>query len=83
MPAVKVIPATKAATEDRFVPITRRRVAAYARVSTDLEEQETSYDAQVSYYTNLIKNHTCAKKVFSFQAGENPVQQKPNQHVGS
>lgn len=58
MPAVKVIPATKAATEDRFVPITRRRVAAYARVSTDLEEQETSYDAQVSYYTNLIKNHT-------------------------
>lgn len=27
------------------------RVAAYCRVSTTLEQQETSYEAQVSYYT--------------------------------
>jgi DNA invertase Pin-like site-specific DNA recombinase len=32
----------------------RRRVAAYARVSTDSEEQLTSYEAQVDYYTRYI-----------------------------
>lgn len=30
------------------------KVAAYARVSTDLEEQEKSYAAQVDYYKNYI-----------------------------
>ncbi len=33
-----------------------RRVAAYARVSTDSEEQLTSYEAQVDYYTRYIHN---------------------------
>ena len=33
----------------------KRRVAGYARVSTDHEEQQTSYKAQVDYYTNYIK----------------------------
>lgn len=33
----------------------KRKVAAYARVSTDQEEQQTSYEAQVDYYTNYIK----------------------------
>ena len=33
----------------------KRRVAAYARVSTDQEEQLTSYEAQVDYYTNYIQ----------------------------
>lgn len=33
----------------------KRRVAAYARVSTDSEEQQTSYEAQVDYYTRYIK----------------------------
>ena len=33
------------------------RVAAYCRVSTTLEEQEGSYEAQVSYYTEKIKNN--------------------------
>ena len=32
----------------------KRRVAAYARVSTDNEEQLTSYEAQIDYYTNYI-----------------------------
>ena len=36
---------------------TKRRVAAYARVSTDDEMQLTSYEAQVDYYTKLIKNN--------------------------
>jgi len=31
------------------------RVAAYCRVSTDSEEQATSYEAQVEHYTNYIK----------------------------
>ncbi len=35
--------------------IEKRKVAAYARVSTDLEEQVTSYRAQVDYYTKYIK----------------------------
>ena len=33
------------------------RVAAYCRVSTDQEEQETSYDAQVEYYYRYILSH--------------------------
>jgi len=33
---------------------TQKRVAAYARVSTDTEEQLTSYEAQVDYYTRHI-----------------------------
>lgn len=35
---------------------TKRRVAGYARVSTDSDEQFTSYEAQVDYYTNYIKS---------------------------
>lgn len=33
----------------------KRRTAGYARVSTDKEEQENSFEAQVRYYTNYIK----------------------------
>ena len=32
-----------------------KRVAAYARVSTDSEEQQTSYAAQVDHYTKFIQ----------------------------
>lgn len=35
--------------------VQKRKVAAYARVSTDSEEQKTSYDAQVDYYTHYIQ----------------------------
>ena len=34
----------------------KRRVAGYARVSTDHEDQVTSYEAQVDYYTSYIKS---------------------------
>lgn len=34
-----------------------RRVAGYARVSTALEEQQSSYSSQISYYTEFIENH--------------------------
>jgi len=33
------------------------RVAAYCRVSTSSDEQETSYETQVSHYTEYIKSH--------------------------
>jgi len=35
----------------------RLRVAAYCRVSTDEEEQESSYNIQIDYYTDLIQNN--------------------------
>lgn len=35
----------------------RLKVAAYCRVSTDQEEQESSYEAQISYYTEKIGNN--------------------------
>jgi DNA invertase Pin-like site-specific DNA recombinase len=34
----------------------KRRVAGYARVSTDTEEQASSYEAQMDYYTNYINS---------------------------
>lgn len=53
---IKVTPATKPMHSTPFQSTTKkRRVAAYARVSTDKEEQESSFDAQVNYYTRIIK----------------------------
>ena len=51
MANITVIPATK--TLHSKMPVnarSRRKVAGYARVSTDSEEQLTSYEAQVDYY---------------------------------
>ena len=53
--SVITIPATKNRfTADSLGSLKKRRVAAYARVSTDHEEQQSSYEAQVDYYTNYI-----------------------------
>nr|DAR21921.1 MAG TPA: integrase [Caudoviricetes sp.] len=41
-----------------LAPKLKKRVAAYARVSTDNEEQLTSYEAQVDYYTRKINART-------------------------
>ena len=54
---INVIPAIKHVTNDDKLQSSSRRVAGYARVSTDLEEQETSYEAQMKYYETLIKGH--------------------------
>lgn len=35
----------------------KRRVAAYARVSTDSDEQLSSYEAQVDFYTGYIQRN--------------------------
>lgn len=57
MPKITVIPATKNFhTGVDFNTVSRRRVAAYARVSTDSKEQEMSYEAQVDFYTKYIKS---------------------------
>ena len=54
--AVKVIPPTiDLLTRMPMASPSRRRVAGYARVSTDSEEQLTSYEAQVDYYTRYIQ----------------------------
>lgn len=58
MANVKYIPATK--MRHSGAPIeskTKRRVAGYARVSTDSDEQLTSYEAQVDYYTQFIRKN--------------------------
>ncbi len=53
---VTTIPATLSRyTAAPINRIAKRRVAAYARVSTDHEEQLSSYEAQVDYYTSYIK----------------------------
>ena len=58
MPKVTVIPPSINRTTRQSVSApTRRKVAAYARVSTDFEEQLTSYEAQISYYTNYIQRN--------------------------
>lgn len=38
-------------------PMQKRRVAAYARVSTDSDEQLSSYEAQVDFYTRYIRSN--------------------------
>ena len=57
MATVKVIPQTiNPLTKIKIGSTQKRRVAAYARVSTDRDEQATSYEAQVAYYSNYIKS---------------------------
>ena len=47
---------------DRSIKLSEKklRVAAYCRVSTELEEQESSYEAQVEYYTRKLKEKNVA-----------------------
>lgn len=55
---VTAIPATRALhTGAPLGQTTLRRVAGYARVSTDHDDQQTSYEAQVDYYTRYISDH--------------------------
>ena len=55
---VTVIPATRNLHTGTPMDAKRRRkVAGYARVSTDSDEQFTSYEAQVDYYTQFIQSN--------------------------
>lgn len=57
MTRVTTIPATKNKfTALPTASIAKRRTAGYARVSTDKDEQFTSYEAQVDYYTKYIQS---------------------------
>lgn len=51
-PRVTIIPPKIASEAEKL--LRKLNVAAYARVSTDEEEQESSYEAQISYYTEKI-----------------------------
>lgn len=56
--SVTVIPAkVKRFTTAPLNKPVKKRVAGYARVSTDNEEQLTSYEAQVDYYTKYIQSN--------------------------
>ena len=56
---VQVIPAKKPKVSSKSHLTTgKRRVAAYARVSTDSDEQLNSYHSQVDYYTNYINSRS-------------------------
>ena len=65
-PNVIVIPA-KVVTPQEQEKKRHLRVAAYCRVSTDSEEQLSSYENQLSYYTEKIKigRASCRERVSS------------------
>ena len=52
---VTIIPARVEMESGLVGKRTNRRVAAYARVSTNRECQQTSYEAQIQYYTRYIE----------------------------
>jgi len=55
---VTLLPARKKSSlAKRDEENSKLRVAAYCRVSTDSDEQETSYDAQITHYTAYINSH--------------------------
>ena len=57
-PTITVIPASIGINAmNPLVAVRKRRVAAYARVSTDSDEQLSSYEAQVDFYTKHIKSN--------------------------
>ena len=56
MATITMIPATKR-VGNRTKETPKLRVAAYCRVSTDTDEQATSYDAQIEHYTEYIKKN--------------------------
>ena len=52
---VTIIPATK--LQEQKALKRQLRVAAYCRVSTEEEEQQSSYEAQCTYYTDKIMSN--------------------------
>lgn len=55
---VTVIPARRRVGSQRATTqVQKIRVVAYCRVSTDSEEQETRYEAQINHYTEYIRSN--------------------------
>ena len=57
MTRVEIIKANNLITEEINTEKELKKVCAYARVSTDSEEQLTSYDSQIKYYSNFINSN--------------------------
>lgn len=55
--SVTFIPARKLTRKTKDEEKPKLRVAAYCRVSTDSDEQATSYEAQIDHYTTYINGH--------------------------
>jgi len=47
---------TNSSTAPAIALSRKKRVAAYARVSTEQDAQQNSYEAQIEFYTNFIRN---------------------------
>ena len=54
MPQIAVVQLEEATVQKKL------KVAAYARVSTDKEEQEDSFERQVEHYTRLLFIACCS-----------------------
>ena len=70
------------ATVGRFAPVVigvtdKKRVAAYARVSTDNEEQLSSYEAQVDYYTRQIEENPAWEMIEVYSDVDTPYGLNP------
>ena len=59
MGKIRIIPATKSShgLEKQQLDKSVKQVAAYCRVSTDSDEQENSYAAQIEHYTQYISGN--------------------------
>lgn len=56
---VTVIPPKRTiGTQKKTEKVQKTRVAAYCRVSTEFEEQESRYEMQVEHYTSYIKSNS-------------------------
>lgn len=57
-PEIEIIAATKTLQQEPISTMPKKlRVAAYARVSTEQDEQQNSYEAQIDFYTRHIKSN--------------------------
>ncbi len=59
--------------------MSKLKVAACCRVSTNHDEQESSLEAQISYYEMLIVNHDGWKlvKIYAKQASGTQIKKRP------
>ena len=78
--SVVIIPAK---TKESLQTAAKLKVAAYCRVSTDQEEQESSYEAQISYYTEKIGNNPdwTMVKIFADEGITGTQDKKRNQFI--
>lgn len=56
MAEVEIIKANLKTEKEEIVNYNTKRVCAYCRVSTDSEEQQTSYNSQIKHYSEKIKS---------------------------